>query len=341
MKALALVLLFVASIAYAKSNSIDGQVFIVTGGHESVKLGLVTIAACRPDEFASAAASTKSQIDSERPKLDEIRPIADQMSTVASELKRAVMKADSRAFKSDGWSSLLTDSITMEMNTNRLSHRVAWRTDYVNSGAPYFKNLPHPIASVKTDADGKFKLELPSSRGQVIVVASATRYVPTKDRENYFWAVKVMPPATVTLSNDNVTDSGSSDSALQTLPLLTSPPVLVEGVLTEAPYEQDTADKLKDEMQKLKADADKMKHDLLVSTGTETPPPALAPIVMITLTAPVSIQTQSGTVTLPVGTQVQFVSQINNKLHVQYLNSDYYIPLSSTDLKSRLSRTGK
>jgi hypothetical protein len=135
-----------------------------------------------------------------------------------------------------------------------------WRADYLNSGAPYFKNLPHPIASVKTDADGKFKLELPSSTDQVIIVATATRHVPTGERENYFWAVKVMPPATVTLSNDNLTDSGATDSALQTLPPLTSRPEM----------EQDTADKLKDELRKLKSDADKLKHDLSVSTGTKS-----------------------------------------------------------------------
>src|SRR5215469_12957874 len=252
----ALTMLCVVSIASAKDNFIDGQVFIVSG-HKSVKLGLVTVAACRPDEFASAAASTQSQIDSERPKLDAVRVIAVQMAAVASELERAVTTADIRAFKSDDWSTLFSDCTKIEINTNRLSHRVTWRADYLNSGAPYFKNLPHPIASVKTDADGKFKLELPSSTGQVIVAASATRHVPTGESENYFWAVKVTPPATVTLSNDNLTDSGATDSALQTLPLLRSRPELVE---------QDTADKLKDELRKLKSDADKLKHNLLVST---------------------------------------------------------------------------
>jgi hypothetical protein len=85
--------------------------------------------------------------------------------------------------------------------------------------------------------------------------------VPTGESENYFWAVKVTPPATVTLSNDNLTDSGATDSALQTLPLLRSRPELVE---------QDTADKLKDELRRLKSEADKLKHDLLVSTGTKS-----------------------------------------------------------------------
>jgi hypothetical protein len=263
-------MLCVASIASAKDNFIDGQVFIVTGAHKSVNFGLVTVAACRPNEFARAAAATQSQIESERQKLDAVRVTAVQMAAVASELERAVATADIRAFKSDEWSTLFSECTRIETNTNRLSHRVTWRADYLKSGAPYFKNLPNPIASVKTDAGGKFKLELPSSTDQVIVIARATGRLPTGERENYFWAVIVTPPATVMLSNDNLTDSGATDSALQTLPLLTSRPELVKGVVTEIPYEQDTADTLKDELGKLKADADKLKHDLLVSTGTKS-----------------------------------------------------------------------
>jgi hypothetical protein len=69
--------------------------------------------------------------------------------------------------------------------------------------------------------------------------------------------------------------------------------------------------------------------------------PAAAPAVMITLTEPVTIQTQSGNVTLPVGTKLEFVSQINTKVHVHYLNSDYVIPISSTDLKKKPSKTAR
>jgi hypothetical protein len=53
---------------------------------------------------------------------------------------------------------------------------------------------------------------------------------------------------------------------------------------------------------------------------------------MITLTQSVPIQTESGTVTLPVGTKLQFVSQANNEVRVHYLNSDYDIPIDLTDL---------
>lgn len=203
------------------------------------------------------------------------------------------------------------------------------RSEYLDSAAPYFKNLPHPIALVKTDADGKFKMELPSSIGQIIIVATATREVLDR-RENYFWAVKVKPPATITLSNDNLTHAASSDSALQT------------SALTGVPNEEDTADNLKSDGRKLATDAEKMMHDFSVSTGTaEMPPLAPAPAFMITLTAPVPIHTESGTVTLPVGTKLQFVSQLNTKLHVQYLNHDYIIPIDATDLNRKRSKTAR
>ena len=129
-------------------------------------------------------------------------------------------------------------SLELKTNAEHLADRVSRRSEYLNSAAPYFKNLPHPIALVKTDVDGKFKMELPSSIDQVVIVANTTRQVLLGRMENYFWAVKVKPPATITLSNDNLTHAASSESALQTL------------ALTGVPNEEDTADSLKSEGRK-------------------------------------------------------------------------------------------
>lgn len=329
MRALAFLMFCFASVALAQTNFVDGQVFIVTGAHESVKLGLVAVAACRPDEFASAVDATKSQIESERPKLDDIRPRADKSVEAASHLIDAVNEAiDSPSVSASVLEVLLPMSPEckkLKTNYEDLVDRVSRRSEYLNSAAPYFKNLPHPIALVKTDADGKFKMELPSSIGEIIIVASATRRV-LGPQENYFWAVKVKPPATITLSNDNVTHAASSGSALQTL------------ALTGVPNEEDTADNLKSEGRKLATDFEKIARDFGV---LPTPPPPPPPAEMITLTQPVPIQTESGTVTLPVGTKLQFVSQLNTKVHVYYLNRDYTIPIDATDLKRKRSKTSK
>jgi hypothetical protein len=323
MRTLAFLMLCFASVALAGTNFIDGQVFIVTGGHESVKLGLVAVAACRPDEFASAVASTKSQIESERPKLDDIRLRANKSVELTSHLVDVVNEEVISSFSATLY-NVSVDCIKLKVNAEHLADRVSRRSEYLNSAAPYFKNLPHPIALVKTDADGKFKMELPSPIDQVIIVASTTRQVLLGQLENYFWAVKVKPPATTTLSNDNLTHAASSDSALQTL------------MLTGVPNEEDTADSLKSEGRKLATDTEKILGEI----GVPTPPPPQQP-QMISLTQPVPVQTESGTVTLPVGTKLQFFSQINTKVHVYYLNRDYTIPIDATDLSRKRSKTAK
>jgi hypothetical protein len=69
------------------------------------------------------------------------------------------------------------------------------------------------------------------------------------------------------------------------------------------------------------------------SEATSTPPTSTPTMETVTLTKPVSVQLESGTVTLPIGTKLEFVSQVGPKVHVRYLNSDQMIPISATDLK--------
>jgi len=58
-----------------------------------------------------------------------------------------------------------------------------------NSGALYFASLPAPVASVKTDADGKFSIPL-DRKVTVVLAANATRRLINKT-ENYNWLVAV------------------------------------------------------------------------------------------------------------------------------------------------------
>jgi len=90
-----------------------------------------------------------------------------------------------------------------------------------------------------------------------------------------------------------------------------------------------------------KAKAGDLEPNTKEAVETLPTPPASPPAAMITLIQPVPIQTDSGTVTLPVGTKLQFVSQINTKVHVYYLNRDYTIPIDATDLNRKRSKTAK
>lgn len=85
-------------------------------------------------------------------------------------------------------------------------------------GAFYFSELPAPIRTVKTNADGKFDLEIPR-RGKFALCAAATR-LAVDSVEKYYWLVRLdnQGPAkqSIMLSNDNLTSSRSAASFVVT-----------------------------------------------------------------------------------------------------------------------------
>ena len=87
----------------------------------------------------------------------------------------------------------------------------------LNSGRRYFEDLPSPMASVKTDADGKFSIQLDRNI-KVVLAAYAARQVVGKV-ENYYWLVTVsldgQPSKRIFLSNDNLATSEFKDSLVR------------------------------------------------------------------------------------------------------------------------------
>jgi hypothetical protein len=100
---------------------------------------------------------------------------------------------------------------TIEIVTGRLQN---WPTTQPQM---YFNNLPIPLAIVKTDADGKFSLQI-SQKGEFTLVAQAQRQV-SDNTEKYFWLVRVHSDGKsemqVMLSNDNLITANSSDVAVR------------------------------------------------------------------------------------------------------------------------------
>jgi len=85
------------------------------------------------------------------------------------------------------------------------------------SGEPFFQDLPSPISSTKTDADGRFTVAIPRE-GRYGIVARAARDLDHETRI-YTWFVWVsLDGASATrlvLNDDNVVGAGSPHSALQ------------------------------------------------------------------------------------------------------------------------------
>jgi len=225
--------LFVVSCCFVSSGcgrgqgKLDGDVFIVTQSAENVKLGLVEVRVLPYEETKTAIAKTKAQADREvanlQPKLDAARE-----ALASAERREEATRAEDDAVRNrwiagtgsfeasnaalDRWMAATTVVSSTKSAVGELEKQArSW-----NSGALYFASLPSPVASVKTDADGKFSIPLDRT-ATVVLAASATRRLPDKT-ENYYWLVTVsldgQPSRRIFLSNDNLATSDSKDSLL-------------------------------------------------------------------------------------------------------------------------------
>jgi hypothetical protein len=99
---------------------------------------------------------------------------------------------------------------TIGIVTGRIQN---WQTEQPQI---YFSNLPIPPSTAKTDADGKFSLQI-TKKGEFILVAQAQRQV-SDNTEKYFWIIHVHPDGKpemqIMLSNDNLITANSPEVAV-------------------------------------------------------------------------------------------------------------------------------
>jgi hypothetical protein len=208
-------------------GKIDGDVFIVTEGAANVKLGLVEVRVLPYEETKRSLAQTKAQADQEigalQPKLDAARKALGSAEARDSALEREAddagtrIKGENYLAAYDAANAALDRWAGAQKGVGFAKRAVLDVEEQVraqNSGARYFANLPSPLASVKSDADGKFSIEIDRS-ATVVLAAHATRQVVGK-AENYYWLVPVSLDGQLSkrifLSNDNLATSDSKDS---------------------------------------------------------------------------------------------------------------------------------
>jgi hypothetical protein len=136
----------------------------------------------------------------------------EELQTTWDSLKPAYLKqADEKNRLQQAWQKASDESDSYVKSLATVTGRLeVWPTEQPQV---YFNNLPTPQAVTKTDADGKFSLQL-SKKGEFILVAQAQRQV-SNNTEKYFWLIRVHPdgkPAMqVMLSNDNLITANSSE----------------------------------------------------------------------------------------------------------------------------------
>jgi hypothetical protein len=209
------------------TKRIEGQVFIVTKGGSAIKLALVQVSAIPLGQMERYLGEVEREVTGERHKADSL----------ISEAKAAVRNAtNAREQHYQAWQRQQGDVI-QEFKKNMRGEYNASNAEYkglvervwkmqarleeaihtrhaMYSAAPYFTKLPEPVASTKTDADGKFGLTLPAG-DEYVLGARAKRSLPGGGSEHYFWLVKAQS-STVMLSNDNLASAGSPDSVVTT-----------------------------------------------------------------------------------------------------------------------------
>lgn len=201
---------------------LSGQVFIVTKGRANIKLALVEVSAISEKDLIQYLKSQHSDgVDQQKLLLPQITSSRNEVSVAEAGVAQAELEQeelDKRIFKdlkAIGWQSADAMRSQARSNAQRLrdvstEKRIKYRKlirqfDYFDSAQFYFKGLPSPVGTSKTDADGKFALSAPA--GKYVIAANSSRDVG-EDTENYFWLVLVdtssLPNQSVMLSNDNM-----------------------------------------------------------------------------------------------------------------------------------------
>lgn len=200
---------------------LDGEVFIVTKGGENIRLGLVEVGIAASDAIDEHVARKKEQADVQAARLE---PLLKQANAEKESKEKAERAASSASLKTSGLENI-EDAWAAEDKARKASWAaqskyvgLAPELAYYSSGDYYFQDLPTMLAVTKTNSDGHFSLS-PPGPGSYVIAARAQRAVMNKT-EKYFWLVRLSLTSqkeTVTLSNDNLTNSGSANSVVDTI----------------------------------------------------------------------------------------------------------------------------
>src|SRR4030095_7230694 len=92
----------------SRNHQLKGEIFIVTSGHESVKLGLVEVLAFQPDSVGRAVQSVKKKLADEDARLKPVYTQIESLERRAEALEKKALEAISNRDRDvkvavDGW----------------------------------------------------------------------------------------------------------------------------------------------------------------------------------------------------------------------------------------------
>ena len=181
--------------------TLDGEVFIITKGGESIKLGLVPIELISLPDLTSYLNQRMATATNEIARLEPlIKAAGEEYSRLV-----AVREAEFKQFNSVLELPYTSASTDAESALTEYLELKAQRDHYYSADF-YFEALPAPFRSTKTNRDGRFKIQV-SPYGSYILAAFTSRLVGGSI-ERYYWLLPVNPHGEslgeITLSNENL-----------------------------------------------------------------------------------------------------------------------------------------
>lgn len=197
-------------------GELTGDVFVVTTGGRRCPLGSVVLNAIPEEALKKQLERKMAAGERESRKLPrEIAAAAATLEKTRAEEDRLwkIQRADpDNLRKVKAWSVVYnkTKAITKQLEDLQAQQQ------RLISGEHFFQDLPSPISSATTNADGTFTLAIPRD-GRYGIVARDTRAL-REDAQTCYWFVWVSlhgaPSKRLVLNNDNMVGAGSPDSAL-------------------------------------------------------------------------------------------------------------------------------
>ncbi len=206
--------------AKSKKAVVSGQVFVVTKGSQNIKLGLVTVSAFPEKDVVGPKAKTlkiqQELKETALKRIDETRGevVAAQQNLSATERELADVSAlwKAVALKTGTEEETNYKAVLVRNEANEHTVEVAQGKVKIQEsilaqiGTPKFAlmALGESKYSAKSDADGRFEMDLPP--GVYVLSAKATRRL-IETSEEYLWLIRVdlvKGNKKVMLSNDNM-----------------------------------------------------------------------------------------------------------------------------------------
>ncbi len=188
------------------AGTLHGQIFVTTKGGVNVKLGSVTILLYSPDVITPFANKVNLQH-------------AQQMASLRAQIivaKADMYNKEAQCLRNVGMADLHEAYVTYEQAATTFDTLTSQLQD-CTSDTSLFQDLPPPILSTTSDANGEFTLPIPRY-GKHVICAQASRQLQSHT-EAYYWMISTTMDGdgnkSIVLANNNMADANAAESLLR------------------------------------------------------------------------------------------------------------------------------